>query len=67
MARRRTLSEDASRFEGLGLTARLFRNGRAMGTVRLTLTGGESEQIEDLFAAVTDKMEHSGVTEIEQK
>jgi hypothetical protein len=45
--------------QGLQVTARLFRNTEPKGTLQLTLTGDQSEQVEQLFAAVTQRISQS--------
>jgi hypothetical protein len=45
--------------QGLQVTARLFRNTESKGTLQLTLTGDQSEQVEQLFAAVTQRISQS--------
>jgi WD40 repeat protein/uncharacterized caspase-like protein len=45
--------------QGLQVTAKLFRNTEPKGTLQLTLTGDQSEQVEQLFAAVTQRISQS--------
>jgi WD40 repeat protein len=43
---------------GLKVSAMLFRNNEAKGKLHLTLTGGDNEQVEQLFSAVMEELTH---------
>jgi hypothetical protein len=45
--------------QGLHVTAKLYRNTEPKGTLQLTLTGDQSEQVEQLFAAVMQRISQS--------
>ena len=43
--------------QGLKVDVRMFRNNEPKGNLQLTLSGDENQQVEQLFAAVMEKLE----------